>query len=170
MGLIALEGMRFFTNHGVYEEEQRTGTEFIVDVYIETAYDEAAATDDLAGTINYETIFLICQTEMRKQAKLIEHLIQRIIERMKHQFATIQEIKIRIRKLNPMPGVRVDSAYIEESENFVSQCPRCGSPFICYNDGSCWCQEKRIHPKTLANLQQQYQGCLCQNCLDFYAG
>ena len=170
MGLIALEGMQFYANHGVYEEEQLSGTNYIVDLYIETSYDAAVAEDDLAGTINYETVYLIVETEMRKQTQLIETLLSRIIDRMKHQFSSIQELKVRVRKLNPFPGERVQSVYVEEEESFVTKCPRCGSPFICYSDEHCWCQEKQIHPKTMENIMQQFQGCLCNNCMNFYAG
>lgn len=170
MGLIALEGMEFHANHGVYEEEQISGTQYSVDLYIETSYESAAAEDDLAETINYETVYRIVEGEMRKQSQLIETILHRIIDRMKHQFGSIQEIKVRVRKHHPFPGERVKSVYVEEEDSFVSKCPRCGSPFICYTDEHCWCMDKQIHPKTQENIRQQFGGCLCNNCLDFYAG
>lgn len=169
MGLIALEGMQFYAYHGVYEEEQIVGNQFVVDVYIESAV-TAASSDELVDTINYETVFLICQVEMRKKVKLLETLVERIINALKHQFNSIEEVKIRVTKLNPIPGYRVASATIEVDDEFVKKCPRCGRGFICYSDGSCWCKDLKVHPKTLESIKQEFRGCLCSNCLSFYAG
>ncbi len=169
MGLIALEGMQFHAYHGVYGEEQLAGNNFTLDVYIHTSFDQAAAEDDLEGTINYETVFLICQNVMREKTQLLETIAQRIIDKLKHQFNTIQEVSVRVRKENPLPGDRVGSAYIELEDSFVSQCPRCGRPFICYNDENCWCQQEQVLPQTQGVLRQKYKGCLCQNCLKEFA-
>ena len=170
MGLIALENMNFYAYHGVYEEEQIIGNNFVVDVYITTSLGAASEDDDVHQTINYETVFLICQAEMRKTVQLLETLNHNIIYGLKHQFNSIQDVKVRVRKKNPIPGHRVGSSYIEEEESFVSQCPRCGSPLICYSDDTCWCMQKRIPPETHKILRTKYNGCLCNDCLGFYAG
>ena len=65
MALIALEGVHFYAYHGFYEEEQIIGNNFILDVYVEANTGLAARTDDLFSTVNYETIYRICQMEMR---------------------------------------------------------------------------------------------------------
>lgn len=53
---ITLTGVRAFGRHGVFEEERREGQEFVVDVtlYVRTA--KAAASDDLADTVNYGAV------------------------------------------------------------------------------------------------------------------
>ncbi|WP_426323388.1 dihydroneopterin aldolase [Microbacterium sp. E-13] len=53
---ITLTGVRAFGRHGVFEEERREGQEFVVDatLYVRTA--EAAASDDLADTVNYGAV------------------------------------------------------------------------------------------------------------------
>ncbi len=170
MGLISLKGMRFFAYHGVYEEEQLTGNYFVVNIEIETDVEGAAMSDEISDTINYETVFLIVQAEMRKTAQLLEQVVQRILQALKHQFVGIQSVKIHLRKENPLPGELVASASIEIEDSFVSACPRCGKPFICYNDDNCWCKDVQIHPKTQQTISQQYSGCLCGECLSFYAG
>ena len=43
MGQIALEGMEFFAFHGYYDEEQKIGNKYGVDLYIETNLNAAAA-------------------------------------------------------------------------------------------------------------------------------
>lgn len=167
MGKIALEGMKFYAYHGVYEEEQIIGNHFILDIFIETSYGN---NDDLQDTINYETVYLVCQAEMKNRVRLLETLTENIIHSLKHQFNSIQEVTIKIKKLNPIPGHQVASASIEESSSFVSQCPRCGSPFICYGDDTCWCFNKHVHSSTQETLKTNFRGCLCNNCLTFFAG
>ena len=120
MAVIALEGMNFYANHGFYEEERIIGGHFILDVYVNASVFQAAMTDDLYSTVNYETIYFLCQTEMRKPTKLLETLVQRMINRLQEQFeGKVSGIKIRLTKLNPPLRGSVDKAYVEmTSGNF----------------------------------------------------
>ena len=170
MAIISLEGMRFHAFHGVYAPERILGTDYIVDVSVATDIAAAAATDDVANTINYETVFQICRLEMEQERNLIETVVESIISQMKHQFATIQSLQVRIRKCNPPLGGRVDAAIVEQEVSFIESCPRCSSPFICYGDDSCWCQGVTLHPATREMLDREFKGCLCRNCLTYYAG
>lgn len=170
MSLIALEGMQFYAYHGVYDEEQIIGNNFIVDIYITTNYAKAIEKDDIFETINYETVYLVCEVEMKKKVKLLETLAENIIFALKHQFNSIQSVSIKITKKNPIPGARVDNSSIETEQSFVSKCPRCGKALICYKDDNCWCHDLRVHPKTRESIKQEFQGCLCKECLSFYAG
>ncbi len=113
MATIALEGMHFHAYHGFYEEERELGNQFIVDVYVNIMVNIGGTSDELSQTINYETIYLICQAEMKKKRKLLEKLAQSIGERIKGFFDQVQSVKVRVRKLNPPLGGRVDSAYVE---------------------------------------------------------
>jgi dihydroneopterin aldolase len=169
---IALEGMRFFAYHGFYEEERKIGNEFVVDVTIQTDVDSAAATDDLYKTINYETIYQICEANMRRPSKLLENVVQRIALDIKHQFGTIREMSVSIRKLNPPLGGRVDAARVEVDGDFRKKCGRCGRPMLCYNDRTCWCIDTDdIKRANLEGLKIKYGNqCLCRECLQFFAG
>ena len=169
MGLISLEGMRFYAYHGFYDEEQVMGNEYVLDIHIHTNLSAASRSDDLYKTINYETVYLICKNEMAKPRRLLETIAQSIVSKLKHQFSTLQEVTVSIKKINPPLGGRVDSAGIELDESYGKKCGRCGGGMICYNDDTCWCQNFRIHPETMESLQAQYQGCLCKNCLSFFA-
>lgn len=171
MSVIALEGMRFFAYHGIYEEEQILGGDYIVDVFITTDTSEAAEEDNIHMTINYETVFSICDYEMRKPSDLIETVIERIILKIKSAFQTLQEVTVKVSKLNPPLGGRVAKASIESSAEFVSACGRCGRGMVCYGDETCWCSgAKIIHPRTAELVQSQHGSCVCSSCLSFYAG
>jgi dihydroneopterin aldolase len=113
MALIALEDVKFFAYHGFYEEEQIIGGEFVIDLYVETQIMRAARMDDLADTVNYETLYFICQSEMKKTRSLIETVAQSIVDRIETLFDSVRGVKIRLRKMNPPMGGRVGSAFVE---------------------------------------------------------
>lgn len=50
---IELRGLRIRGHHGVHENERRDGQNFVVDVTVWIDLDRAAATDDLADTLDY---------------------------------------------------------------------------------------------------------------------
>ncbi|MGA9376032.1 MAG: dihydroneopterin aldolase [Mycobacterium sp.] len=53
---IELRGLTVRGNHGVFEHERRDGQDFIVDVTVWIDLDTAAATDDLADTLDYGSL------------------------------------------------------------------------------------------------------------------
>lgn len=50
---IKLTGLRVFGRHGVFDHEKRDGQEFVVDITVWLDLTPAAATDELACTVNY---------------------------------------------------------------------------------------------------------------------
>ncbi|WP_024800927.1 dihydroneopterin aldolase [Nocardia sp. BMG51109] len=50
---IELRGLRAFGHHGCFDFERRDGQEFIVDITLRLDLAAAAATDDLAATVDY---------------------------------------------------------------------------------------------------------------------
>jgi dihydroneopterin aldolase len=50
---ITLTGLRVHGRHGVFDHERRDGQDFLVDVTVWVDLDRAAATDDLADTLDY---------------------------------------------------------------------------------------------------------------------
>lgn len=101
MAIIKLEDMHFFANHGFYEEETILGNEFVVNVQIDAQIAIAAMTDDLFKSVNYETVFFLCKSEMKKTAKLLETVAQRIVDRIEEQFDGVKGVQVEVIKLNP---------------------------------------------------------------------
>ncbi|MBL7815507.1 MAG: dihydroneopterin aldolase [Saprospiraceae bacterium] len=180
MARISLENMRFRANHGLYEEEQKIGNDFMLDISIDTDIQMAAViqehdTEKVINTVNYELVYEICRIEMNKPQKLLETVIEEIIYRLKRHFPNIEAIQINLRKLNPPLGGRIAAASIMEVRSFEIQCAKCGSVMICYGDSTCWCQQEnardRIHPRSLELINQEFKGsCLCRRCLKSYEG
>lgn len=164
---IALEGMRFFAHHGYYEEERTLGGEYLLDVYVDVSEPEGAQTDELAQTVNYETIYLICQREMKRPSKLLERVVDRISDRLRFQFQQLLGLRIRLQKLHPPLDGPVACSLVERSQDFRRTCSRCQKPMICYADPHCWCSgldpvEKRLQENLTARFGG---GCLCPDCL-----
>lgn len=101
MGKVALEGLEFFAYHGYYEEEQKLGNKYEVNIEVETNLQKAAHDDTLSGTINYETIYKIVNEEMLIPSKMLEHVAGRITARALKTFPEITGVNVEISKFNP---------------------------------------------------------------------
>lgn len=104
MGQIALEGLEFFAFHGYYDEEQKIGNKYGVDLYISTNLLAAGTTDKLAQTVNYEVLYRLVAEEMQRPARLLEHLGHRVLDRIMGEFADVRKVKISVSKFNPPLG------------------------------------------------------------------
>ena len=113
MGLIAVEGLQFYSHHGYYKEEQVLGGKYIVDIYMKLNIDVAAETDDLKKTVNYEEIYQLTKNEMEVHARLIEHVCKRILDRVKKKYPNVENVKVRVSKHNPPLKGQVDRVYVE---------------------------------------------------------
>lgn len=101
---IILNEMKFYSYHGVLPQENIVGAEYKVSLNLETDFSEAAATDNLEGTINYAEVHEAVKEEMNIPVKLLEHLAYRISKRLFDDFPTIKSIEITIFKENPPMG------------------------------------------------------------------
>ena len=113
MGLIGVEGLQFYSHHGYYKEEQVLGGKYVVDIYMKVDLSEAASTDQLNKTINYEQIYQITKSEMEAHSKLIEHVCKRILDAIKNNFDNINYIKVRVSKHNPPLKGNVERVFVE---------------------------------------------------------
>ncbi len=117
MPIIALEGIKIFAHHGCFEEEKVIGTNFRIDLYLETNTAGAEKGDDLEKTVNYQSVIEIVQEEMHTRSNLIEHVARRILDKLLEKFSAVESVKIRLHKLNPPVGGEVDSVSITLEEN-----------------------------------------------------
>ncbi|UBM58307.1 dihydroneopterin aldolase [Marinilongibacter aquaticus] len=104
MGLISLEGMEFFAYHGFYDEEQKIGNKYSIDLSIETDLQEAASTDLLKNTINYEELYQLVLHVMQHKHRLLEHVGHQIIERIKGTYQGVEKVTVSVSKYNPPIG------------------------------------------------------------------
>ena len=108
---IAVNGMQFYAYHGFYEEENRIGGEYRLDV--EATMPFKATDDDLAQTLNYEIIYNTAAAAMQTPVKLLETVAESINATLRQNYPNIEQLIVRIAKLNPPFGGQVDSAVVE---------------------------------------------------------
>ncbi len=116
MGLIKIEGMKFYAFHGHFEAERVVGNNFEVDIQIKTDCSKAANSDNLNDALNYQEVYLLIKSEMEKTSRLLEHVAQRILDVLFLKFPEIEKAKIKISKLNPPMGGQIERVSVTLSE------------------------------------------------------
>jgi len=115
-GRIALEGLEFHAFHGVYPHERESGNWFEVDIAVETDFSLAAASDELGGTVNYETLFKIVKEEMEQPSKLLESVAEKIASDVLSNLTSVLSVDLKISKLNPPIGGKCKKATVSMSK------------------------------------------------------
>lgn len=110
---ISLENLRFYAYHGVMPQEQVVGNEYIVNVRLKVDVSKAMVSDDVADTVNYAEVYERIKEEMAIPSQLIEHVANRIIQRLFKDFPTIEQIALKLSKRNPPMGADIDATTIE---------------------------------------------------------
>jgi dihydroneopterin aldolase len=110
--VIEVNGIKCYAHHGCLPEETAIGGHYIVDVEMHTNFSDAAHNDDLSQTIDYVKVNKIVVEEMATPSKLIEHVGQRIVNRLKTELTTIELLRVKIVKLSPPINGNVDNVAI----------------------------------------------------------
>lgn len=104
MGTIALEGLEFFAYHGFYDEEQKIGNKYAVDIIVYADFSEAARRDRLSATVNYEELYQITAAVMQRPARLLEHIAHNLITDIKKRYPVVDSVEVSVSKFNPPIG------------------------------------------------------------------
>ena len=83
------------------EEEAVVGTDFSVDVELKTDLSISTKSDLLADTIDYVAVSRLVQEEMAIRSRLIEHVAQRIVDRLMGDFCSVEASKVVVIKHAP---------------------------------------------------------------------
>jgi dihydroneopterin aldolase len=78
---IRLSGLTVRGFHGVFDHERRDGQDFVIDAELEVATDDAAASDDLADTVDYGDLAQrLAAVVAGEPVNLIETLVARLAD------------------------------------------------------------------------------------------
>lgn len=113
MGKITLKNIKVYAYHGCLNEETIIGSEYLVNVTVWANLEKAKKSDHLADTVDYVHINAIVKKEMSVPSKLLEHVAQRIINRLFSELSAITKIKIAVAKINPPIGGDVENVSIQ---------------------------------------------------------
>ena len=98
---VEVNGIKLYAFHGCLPEEGKIGGNYIVDVSITTDFSKAALSDNLKETIDYVFVYAIVKEEMAVRSKLIEHVGQRIVQRIKGELQLAESITVKVIKVCP---------------------------------------------------------------------
>ena len=101
MGSVILNDIRIYAFHGCMKEEARIGSDYIVNLVVDTNMEEASRSDELKDAVDYVKLLDIVKEEMSIRSKLLEHVAQRIIDQVIKNFARVDTVDITVAKQNP---------------------------------------------------------------------
>ena len=82
MGRIYLKNIRLYAFHGCMDEEEKIGSDYVVNVFVDTDLSHSSLSDDLKDTVDYVALHAIVKKEMSIRAKLLEKVADRILKRI----------------------------------------------------------------------------------------
>lgn len=113
MGKIYLKNIHLYAFHGCMDEEEKIGSDYIVNVVVKTNLDVSSKTDNLHDTVDYVVLHSIVKKEMKVRAKLLEHVADRILKRILEEHPGVEKAKVKVAKRNPPIGGNVEEVAIK---------------------------------------------------------
>lgn len=101
MGKITVRDLKIYAFHGCFSEEKKIGSQYKLDIWVDGDFSEAERSDKLHNTVDYVAISDIANQEMSISANLIEHVADRILDRILSTFVSVAGAGIIIKKVSP---------------------------------------------------------------------
>ena len=96
---IHLHHLKFFSFHGIHEEERILGNEY--EVNVDVTFDEKGTITKIGETINYEPIFELVKQRMNIPTALLETVAQDIANQIHAADNRARSITVSVEKKNP---------------------------------------------------------------------
>src|SRR5690625_4617086 len=106
MDKILLNGLTFYSYHGLYPEEQKLGQRFIVDLELFCDLKKAGLSDNMNDSIHYGLVYDTVKNIVEGEKKqLLESVAETIASRLIEKFNLIEAILVKVTKPDPpIPG------------------------------------------------------------------
>lgn len=118
LNIIKVNKIKLYAYHGCLPEEGIIGSNYEVNVVLETDFIAAAKTDDLNLTIDYVLVHQIVREEMALRSKLIEEVGYRILNRFKKELQKLRKTTVEIIKICPPINGDVESVSVILEEKY----------------------------------------------------
>ena len=112
MGIIQVNNIKLYAFHGCLDEEAKIGSDYRVDLEIWANLQNSADSDELVDTVDYVHLNFIVKEEMSIRSKLLEHVAQRILDRIFKELSMVKKAKVSVAKINPPIGGNVEEVVI----------------------------------------------------------
>jgi len=113
MGIIKVQNIRVYAYHGCLVEEGKIGSDYRVDVKVKADLSKSAKTDELSDTVDYVHLNKIVKEEMAIRSKLLEHVADRILDRILEEIPMVKIANVSVSKINPPIGGNVESVAVK---------------------------------------------------------
>lgn len=113
MALISIEKMEFYAYHGCFDEEQKIGTWFNVDLSLEVDTSKAEKSDNIEDTVNYQAVYQVVKEQMMIPSHLLENVARRILDAVGKSFPAVSYAWVKVKKMNPPLGGVMESVSVE---------------------------------------------------------
>lgn len=104
--------MKFYSHHGVFEQETQVGGYYTVDVSFVLPTLASTETDELTDTVNYVEIYDCVRAEMERPSHLIEHVAGRIHRALRAYRPDLSDLSVTVTKHHPPLGGEVADAAV----------------------------------------------------------
>jgi dihydroneopterin aldolase len=121
MGIIKVENIRVFANHGCLAEETKIGSDYRVDLEVKANLQTSAKTDKLSDTVDYVFLNRVIREEMEKPSHLLETVAKRILMRIFREDTAVKKATVLVSKINPPIGGDVEMVTIKMTEKRKKQ-------------------------------------------------
>lgn len=113
MGKIFLKNIRLYAFHGCMDEEEKIGSDYVVNVVVHTNLEKSSNSDALEDTVDYVSLHAIVKEEMGVRSKLLEKVADRIIKRIFKEHLEVSIARVNVAKQNPPIGGNVEEVAVE---------------------------------------------------------
>ncbi|MAC92408.1 MAG: dihydroneopterin aldolase [Flavobacteriaceae bacterium] len=117
MGKIYLKNIRLYAFHGCMDEEEKIGSDYVVNLAIDADLNLSSQSDNLKDTVDYVSLHRIVKEEMSIRSKLLEKVADRILKRILEDHRQVVLAKVKVAKINPPIGGNVDEVAVERELN-----------------------------------------------------
>ena len=113
MGNIYLKNIRLYSYHGCMDEEEKIGSDYVVNLKVKTDLSVSSRSDILSDTVDYVSLHSIVKEEMNQRAKLLENVADRIINRILKEHPIVVKASVKVAKKNPPIGGNVEEVAVK---------------------------------------------------------
>ena len=89
------------------------GSDYRVDLEISADLSRPAISDQLSETVDYVHLNNIVKEEMGRRARLLEHVAERIVNRVLEDHPTVINVSVKVAKCNPPIGGNVEEVAVK---------------------------------------------------------
>ena len=109
---VKVENLKIYAFHGCMEEEKIIGSDYVVNMSAVCSVGKKVFEDEIGGTVDYVDLARIAKREMSIRSKLLEAVVNRIINSCFNEISVLEQISVTVSKINPPINADVESVSV----------------------------------------------------------